>query len=317
VSSRYADGARAAASIAPAVAAFGLSFGVLARAAGLGWAAPLVMSATTFAGSAQIATVSILGNGGAAAAIAAAVMLNARYVPIGISVAPWFEGSPAKRLLRAQLIVDESWAIALRRREGPNLRVLLGAGGLLWVCWNGGTALGVLLGNAIGDPSRLGLDAAFPALFLALLVGQVRDRFGVAAAVLGAAIAVLLVPFTPGGSADRRRRGRVPRRLGAEVSPIWFSVAVVGAATAPCKAAGPVLLGRRSLPSRLAAPVAYLAPAVLAALVVTQAVGGDRELVVDPRLAGLGAGAVAAAFRAPLLVVVVVAAATAALARLV
>jgi predicted branched-subunit amino acid permease len=67
------------------------------------------------------------------------------------------------------------------------------------VCWNGGTALGVLLANAIGDPSRLGLDAAFPALFLALLVGQVRDRFGVAAAVLGAAIAVLLVPFTPAG----------------------------------------------------------------------------------------------------------------------
>jgi branched-subunit amino acid transport protein len=101
------------------------------------------------------------------------------------------------------------------------------------------------------------------------------------------------------------------------VSPVWLSVVVVGAATTAFKAAGPVLLGRRSLPSWLAAPVAYLAPAVLAALVATQAVGGDRELVVDPRLAGLGAGAVAVAFRAPLLVVVVVAAATAALIRLV
>jgi branched-subunit amino acid transport protein len=104
--------------------------------------------------------------------------------------------------------------------------------------------------------------------------------------------------------------------LGAQVSPVWLSVAVVGAATAALKAVGPVLLGRRQLPSWLAAPVAYLAPAVLAALVVTQAVGGDRELVADPRLAGLATGALAVALRAPLLLVVVAAAATAALVRL-
>jgi branched-subunit amino acid transport protein len=101
------------------------------------------------------------------------------------------------------------------------------------------------------------------------------------------------------------------------MSAVWLSVLVVGIATTLFKATGPVLLGRRELPSWLAAPVAYLAPAVLAALVVTQTVGGDRELVADPRLAGLGAGAVAVALRAPLLVVVVAAAATAALVRLV
>jgi branched-subunit amino acid transport protein len=100
------------------------------------------------------------------------------------------------------------------------------------------------------------------------------------------------------------------------VSPVWLSVLAVGAATVAFKATGPVLLGRRQLPAWLAGPVAFLAPAVLAALVVTQAVGGDRELVVDARLAGLGAGALAVVLRAPLLVIVVVAAATAALVRL-
>lgn len=200
MSPRYREGVRAAAPIAIAVAAFGASFGVLARTAGLGWAAPLVMSATTFAGSAQFAVVSVLGNAGAVtAAIAAAVMLNARYLPIGISVAPWFEGSAPKRLVQSQLVVDESWAIALRRREGFDVRVLLGAGGLLWLAWNGGTAGGVLLGNLVGDPNRIGLDAAFPALFLALLVPQLKSRRAVVTSVLGGTIAFVLVPFVPAG----------------------------------------------------------------------------------------------------------------------
>ena len=101
------------------------------------------------------------------------------------------------------------------------------------------------------------------------------------------------------------------------MSAVWLSVLVVGAATIAFKATGPVLLGRRELPAWLAGPVAFLAPAVLAALVVTQAVGGHREIVIDARLAGLGAAAVAVALRAPLLAVMVVAAATAALVRLI
>lgn len=101
------------------------------------------------------------------------------------------------------------------------------------------------------------------------------------------------------------------------MSAVWLCVIAVGAATVAFKATGPVLLGRRELPAWLAGPVALLAPAVLAALVVTQAVAGHREIVADARLAGLGAGAIAIALRAPLLVVVVVAAATAALIRLV
>jgi branched-subunit amino acid transport protein len=96
----------------------------------------------------------------------------------------------------------------------------------------------------------------------------------------------------------------------------WLVIAVVGAVTILFKASGPVLLGKRELPPRVASVVEVLAPAMLAALVVTQTVGGDRELVVDERLAGVAAGAVAIWLRAPLLAVMVVAAATAALIRL-
>jgi predicted branched-subunit amino acid permease len=85
----FRDGARAVGPLAVAVVGFGISFGVLARAVGFGWLAPIVMSTTTFAGSAQFASVSVLGDGGTvAAAVAAALLLNARYAPIGISVAP-------------------------------------------------------------------------------------------------------------------------------------------------------------------------------------------------------------------------------------
>jgi branched-subunit amino acid transport protein len=96
----------------------------------------------------------------------------------------------------------------------------------------------------------------------------------------------------------------------------WLVIAAVGAVTIAFKASGPVLLGARSLPPRVAAVVDVLAPAMLAALVVTQTVGGDRELVVDERLLGVAAGGVAVWLRAPLVVVMVVAALAAALARL-
>ena len=96
----------------------------------------------------------------------------------------------------------------------------------------------------------------------------------------------------------------------------WIVIAVVGALTILFKASGPVLLGTRELPPRVASVVELLAPAMLAALVVTQTVGGDRELVLDERLLGVAAGGIAVWLRAPLVVVMVVAAATAALVRL-
>src|SRR5205823_10812966 len=129
---RLRDGARRAAPIGLAVLAFGVSFGLLARTAGMGQVAPIVMSATTFAGSAQFAVASILDAGGTvAAAILAAVLLNARYAPISISVAQLFRGSAPKRLVQSQLIVDESWAVSARGGGRFDRGVLLGAGLLL------------------------------------------------------------------------------------------------------------------------------------------------------------------------------------------
>jgi 4-azaleucine resistance transporter AzlC len=199
--SRYRDGARAALAVAATVWFFGASFGLVARAAGTGVLAPLVMSATTFAGSAQFAVTSILGaGGGAAAAIAAAVLLNARYAPISISVAPLFRGRLPRRLLESQLIVDESWALASRGGGRFDRRILIGAGLLLYVSWVSGTAVGVLAGDALGDPKALGLDGAFPALFLALLAPQLRAPRAATAAAVGAVIALVLIPVTPAGT---------------------------------------------------------------------------------------------------------------------
>lgn len=196
----YREGARAIAPLALVVFGFGVSYGVLARAAGMGGVAPVVMSMTTFAGSSQFAAASVLtGGGSSATAILAAVLLNARYLPIGVTVAPSLEGGFWSRLLHAQLTVDESWAVA--REEGGrwNPRVLLVAGAGIWLGWVLGTVVGVAFGDVLGDPNRLGLDAAFPALFLALLAPQVRDRLPRAVAILGAVIALVLTPFTPAG----------------------------------------------------------------------------------------------------------------------
>ena len=197
---RYRDGVRAAAPLVIAVAAFGVSFGVLARSAGMGRLAPLVMSLTTFAGSAQFAAISILGaGGGVAAAIAAAVLLNLRYGPMGLSAARALRGPWWQRLLTAQLVVDESWALAQREDGRIDRRVLIGAGLALGAGWIGGTSVGVLAGDLVADPASLGLDAAFPALFLALLVTQLRDRTRVLAAVVGGAIALALLPLAGPG----------------------------------------------------------------------------------------------------------------------
>jgi 4-azaleucine resistance transporter AzlC len=198
--SRLRDGARAIAPLTIAAAAFGLSFGVLAEAAGMGSVAPIVMSATTFAGAGQFAAASILDEGGAVvAAMAAAALLNSRYVPIGISVAPLFHGPRWRRVVEAQLIVDESWAISNQGGGRFDRGLLLGAGLVLYPCWVLSTAIGAAAGDLLGDPEQLGLDAAFPALFLALLIPQLRTRLTVAAALGGAAIALALVPFTPAG----------------------------------------------------------------------------------------------------------------------
>lgn len=194
-------GAVTAVPLGVAVGLFGVSFGVLsATTGGMGALPAIVMSATTFAGSAQFAAASVIAGGGQPiAAIAAALLLNARYLPIGVSVAPFLRGGRLSRFGQAQLVVDESWAIAARGDGQFDPHRLIGAGIVLWLAWVGGTIVGVLGGEALGDPAALGLDAAFPALFLALLMPQLGGRRAVVAALLGAGIAIALVPFTPAG----------------------------------------------------------------------------------------------------------------------
>lgn len=194
------DGARRAVPLAVAVGVFGVTFGVLAQAAGFGALAAIVFSATSFAGSAQFAAAGVVSAGGTvAAAIVAAVLLNARYLPIGMSVAPALHGRAPERLLRAQLVVDESWALSHLGGGRYDRRLLFGAGLAIYLAWVAGTTAGVLGGDLLGRPENLGLDAAFPALFLALLVGQIHDRRGATAAVLGALVALVFVPFVPAG----------------------------------------------------------------------------------------------------------------------
>jgi 4-azaleucine resistance transporter AzlC len=196
---RIRDGMRAALPLAPSPILFGLSYGVLADATGFGSAAAIVMSATTFAGAAQFAVASVFDAGGtAAAAILAAVFLNARYVAISMTVASIFPGGRARRLVESQAIVDESWAISGRRGrfEWP---ILVGSGLVFYVLWVGSTAVGTVIGGVLDDPNALGLDAAFAALFLALAVPYLRNRRGLQAAALAAIITLALIPVAPAG----------------------------------------------------------------------------------------------------------------------
>jgi len=186
--------------VAPASVSFGIAYGILASTVGMGSLAPIVMSATTFAGAAQFAAASVLDDGGSvAAAVVAAVLLNARYLAISVANAGAFEGSRLRRLFESQLIVDESWAVAQRGGGRIDRRILVAAGLLLYPCWVGATALGVFGGGLLGKPERFGLDAAFPALFLALLVSVVKTRREIVAALAGGAVALALIPFARPG----------------------------------------------------------------------------------------------------------------------
>ena len=196
---RIRDGVRAALPLAPSPILFGLSYGVLADATGFGSPAAVVMSATTFAGAAQFAAVSVLDAGGTvAAAILAAIFLNARYMAISVTVASIFPGGKFRRLVESQAIVDESWALSGRRGsfEWP---ILVGSGLVFYGLWVGSTAAGTLIGGVLGDPNALGLDAAFAALFLALAVPYLRERRSREAAALAAVITLVLLPFAPAG----------------------------------------------------------------------------------------------------------------------
>jgi 4-azaleucine resistance transporter AzlC len=177
----------------------GISFGVLAEPV-MGTAAPIVMSAIVFAGSAQFAaTVVLADGGGAAAAILAGIFLNARFLPMSIAIAPSVHGSRLRRILSGQAIIDASWALANRGGGRFDVPFMVGATLVNYPAWVGGAAIGVLGGGAIGNPDDLGFDAIFPAFFLGLLANELRRPESAGAALIGATVALALTPVAPAG----------------------------------------------------------------------------------------------------------------------
>lgn len=177
-----------------------ISFGISARAAGVPALAAIAMSALVYAGSAQFAAVAILGQGGSVlAAVVAAVLMNARYIAMGVAIGPSLKGGPVRRALEGQTVVDASWALANRGDGRFDRHTLFGSSAPQYVTWLAGTVVGVAAGGVLPHPEDLGVDAIFPAFFLALLLGELRDAEAGAVALGGAAVAVVLGLLAPAG----------------------------------------------------------------------------------------------------------------------
>jgi predicted branched-subunit amino acid permease len=192
----------------------------------------VLMSAIVFAGSAQFTAISILSaGGGAGAAIAAATLMNSRFLPMSAAVGPSFSGGPLRRAGKGQAVVDHSWALSSRGDGTFDEALLLGASAIAYCTWIGGTVVGALWGDVLGDPDKLGLDAIFPAFFFGLLLNELRSHRARGVAALGAAIALVLVPLTPPGvpvlvaslaslaGLTKRARAEVELRQEAEGEP--------------------------------------------------------------------------------------------------
>lgn len=193
--------ARDVGALGVAVFVVGASFGAITIAAGLpGWVA-VAMSVFVFAGGSQFLAVGLIAAGSPLAAVLAGLLLNARHLPFGLAVADAVGPGWWRRLLGSHLLVDESVAFAMTRPAGPERqRAYWATGGTLFVAWNAGNLLGILFGGAVGDTDAYGLDAAFPAGLLALILPSLRDRDTRHVALAGTAIAVLTTPLLPAGA---------------------------------------------------------------------------------------------------------------------
>lgn len=192
---------RDAASIAIATGVYAVSFGVLSVAAGFSVAQTCVMSLVAFTGASQFTFVSVVSaGGGLGAALPPAALLAARNGLYALTLGSVLRREPWRRALEAHLVIDESTAMAHAQRYPADRRrgFLLTAVGI-FACWNAGTLAGALSGDLLGDPRSLGMDAIFPAVFLALLVPQVRSGATLRVVLLGGAIAALLLPVAPAG----------------------------------------------------------------------------------------------------------------------
>ncbi|MFC0435751.1 AzlC family ABC transporter permease [Kutzneria buriramensis] len=184
----------------------GASFGAIAVAAHIPVALVCAMSLLIFAGGSQFMVVGIVAAGGSPiAAVLAGLLLNARHLPFGLAIGDVLGDRLGRRIVGTHILIDESVAFAMAQRstgQGDRAR----ARAAFWTCglalfltWNAGTLVGALIGQVIGDPSRFGMDAAFPAAMFALILPALKDRRTLRVAVLGAAIAVATTPFLPPG----------------------------------------------------------------------------------------------------------------------
>jgi predicted branched-subunit amino acid permease len=185
---------RDAAGIGLAVGAFGLSYGAIAVASGFTVLQTCALSVLMFTGASQFALVGVIGGGGSLVAGAmTALLLGGRNALYGLRLSSLLRVRGARRAVAAQLVIDESAAMALARGRAG----FWATGVAVFACWNLGTAIGAIGGDTLSDPRAFGLDAAAPAAFLALLAPRLGGRATLALAA--AAAALVAVPIVPAG----------------------------------------------------------------------------------------------------------------------
>lgn len=192
--------AAASATLGAIVGVFGIVFGVGAVSAGGSIAQACAMSLLVFTGASQFTAVSVIDGGGTTgSALGSAMLLAARNGVYGLTMARHLDGSLGRRLVAAQLTIDESTAMATAQDTPAHRRAAFWiTGGSVYLFWNVGTLIGALAGSAI-DPTTYGLDAAFPAGFVAMVAPQFRTAAGRRAGIVGGLICLVSIPFVPIG----------------------------------------------------------------------------------------------------------------------
>ena len=184
-----------------ATGAYGVSFGAIATGAGLDVWQACAMSLAVFTGASQFAFIGVIASGGNPLAGAfTALLLGSRNMFYGLSIAPLLRLKGPARIVSSHLVMDESTAMTVTRETTRQARLGFFWTGLsIFVLWNATTLIGALAGTAMGDPRDYGLDAAVGAAFLGLLWPRLNSWGARFTALLAAAVALGLVPFTAAG----------------------------------------------------------------------------------------------------------------------
>ncbi len=192
---------RTALSVAFTVGLYGAAFGAAGVTAGFSILQTCLLSILLFSGASQFAVVGIMGAGGSAiSAIATATLLGFRNALYGLQMAPILKVGGLKRVLAAQITIDESTAVAtLQENDDDRKRGFYVTGIGVYIFWNLFTYLGALGASAIGDPSVWGLDAAVPAAFCGLIWPRLKNKTQFLVSAIAIAWALLLTPIAPAG----------------------------------------------------------------------------------------------------------------------